>query len=127
MTLEEMQDAIAANTKPPRETVAAMFGGTMPSFATLAIRENAAQRVKPSTNPTARKMISEARVAAILAHVRSNPGATVSTTATALGLGPDTARVGMVQLERQGLVVRGDRCNAGAAWTAVENNPPPAK
>jgi hypothetical protein len=43
MTLEEMQDAIAAKTKPPRETVAAMFGGVVPSLAVLARRENAAR------------------------------------------------------------------------------------
>ena len=43
MTLEEMQDAIAAKAKPPRETVEAMFGGKMPSHATLARRESAAR------------------------------------------------------------------------------------
>lgn len=43
MTLEEMQDAIAAKTKPPRETVMAMYGGKLPSIATLAHRENIAR------------------------------------------------------------------------------------
>lgn len=120
MTLEEMQDLRAAKTKSPMEIVRARHGGKLPSHATLARRESEVGRSRPPMNIAARKMISEARVAAILAHVRSNPGATVSTTASALGMGSDTARVGMVQLERQGLVVRGDRCNAGAAWTAVE-------
>lgn len=39
MMLEDMQDAIAAKTKPPRETVKAMYGGKMPSFADLARKE----------------------------------------------------------------------------------------
>lgn len=38
--LEDMQDAIAAKTKPPRETVKAMYGGKMPSFADLARKES---------------------------------------------------------------------------------------
>lgn len=40
MMLEDMQDAIAAKTKPPRETVKAMYGGKMPSFADLARKDN---------------------------------------------------------------------------------------
>ena len=120
MTLEEMQDIRAAKTKPPHVTVMAMFGGTMPSPATLAQRENAASRSRPPMNTAARKTVSETRVALILAHVRSNPGVTTPQVAAALNVGPDIARVGLVQLETQGLIVRGAKAKTGAPWTAVE-------
>ena len=45
MMLEDMQDAIAAKTKPPRETVKAMYGGKMPSFADLARKESPPPKV----------------------------------------------------------------------------------
>jgi len=95
--------------------------------AWLADMENAASRTRPPMNTAMRKTVSEARVAMILAHVRSNPGVTVSGVAEALGFGPDIARVGMVQLETQGLLERGERCKTGAQWREVENNPPTAK
>jgi hypothetical protein len=96
-------------------------------FAWLADMENAASRTRPPMNTAMRKTVSEARVAAILEYVRCNPGVTVSGVAAAMGFGPDIARVGMVQLETQGLLERGERCNPGAEWRAVENNPLPAK
>jgi hypothetical protein len=120
MTLEEMQDIRAAKTKPPRATVRAMFGGTMPSFAALARRESEASRSRPPMNTAMRKTVSEARVTLILAHVRSNPGVTTPQVAVALNVGPDIARVGLVQLETQGLIVRGAKAKTGAPWAAVE-------
>ena len=120
MTLEEMQDIIAAKTKPPRATVRAMFGGRMPKFAEMARRESEASYVRPPMNIAARKTVSEARAALIVAYVRNNPGATVTEVAAALGIGPDNARVGMVLLETQGLIVRGAEAKTGAPWTAVE-------
>ena len=120
MTLEEMQDAIAAKSKPARVTVAAMYGGAMPSYEVLARRESALSRTRPLMDTAApRKTVSDARAAAIVAHVRSNPGATVNGVADALGVGPDSARVGMVLLEKQGRLARGEKCKTGAPWTAT--------
>ena len=119
MTLEEMQDDIAAKSKPAHVTVAAMYGGTMPSYEVLARRESALSRTRPPMDTAARKTVSEARAAAIMAHVRSNPGVTVNGVAEALGIGPDNARVGMVLLEEQGRLARGERCKTGAPWTAT--------
>jgi hypothetical protein len=120
MSLEQMQDIRAAKTKPPIITVRARHGGRLPSFATLATIENNASRSRPPMNTAMRKTVSEARVALILAHVRSNPGVTTPQVAAALNVGPDIARVGLVQLETQGLIVRGAKAKTGAPWTAVQ-------
>lgn len=54
MMLEDMQDAIAAKTKPPRETVLAMYGGKMPSLETLARKESHASQSRAPHGNTAR-------------------------------------------------------------------------
>lgn len=54
MMLEDMQDAIAAKTKPPRETVLAMYGGKMPSFADLARKESHIAQMRAPHANTAR-------------------------------------------------------------------------
>ena len=81
MMLEDMQDAIAAKTKPPRETVKAMYGGKMPSFADLARKEShTAQSRAPHAN-TARTDRTPAEQAQAEANRRRAKAKTLATLA----------------------------------------------
>ena len=77
MMLEDMQDAIAAKTKPPRETVKAMYGGKMPSFADLARKEShtaklvraPAEQAQADANCRRAKAKTLATLARIMSHL----------------------------------------------------------
>ena len=138
MTLEEMQDAIASNTKPPRQTVAAMFGGKMPSYATLARREDAARvrgqkidRPAPKTPATdgrtaslsiarakqkaQRAALTQERITLIIAALESSP-MTVRTICGLTGIPESSAHTLMEKMLNDGKVSRVKRHN-GAVWT----------
>ena len=137
MMLEDMQDAIAAKTKPPRETVKAMYGGKMPSFADLARKEShTAQSRAPHHANTARTDRTPAEQAQAEANRRSAKAKTLATLArimshldapmTAQQLSPlvnlSAQAIGAhlrAALE-QGLVTRSDYSRKkGAIWSKV--------
>ena len=138
MTLEEMRDAIAANTKPPSETVAAMFGGKMPSLEALDRRENAARvrgqridRPAPKTPATDGQIVSlsvarakqkaqrdaltKDRITLIIAALEASP-MTVRTICGLTSIPTSSAQTLMENMLNDGKVSLVKRHN-GAVWT----------
>lgn len=116
MMLEDMQDAIAAKTKPPRETVKAMYGGKMPSFEDLARKEShTAQSRAPHAN-TAKTLATLAR---IMSHL--DKPMTAQQLSPLVNLSAQAIGTHLRAALQRGLVTRSDYSRKkGTIWSKVE-------
>ena len=133
MMLEDMQDAIAAKTKPPRETVKAMYGGKMPSFADLARKEShtaqsraprakivrtPAEQAQADANSARAKAKTLATLARIMSHL--DKPMTAQQLSPLVNLSAQAIGVHLRAALDQGLVTRSDYSRKkGTIWSKV--------
>ena len=134
MMLEDMQDAIAAKTKPPRETVKAMYGGKMPSFADLARKEShtaqsraphdkivrtPAEQAQAEANRRRAKAKTLATLARIMSHL--DKPMTAQQLSPLVNLSAQAIGVHLRAALDRGLVTRSDYSRKkGTIWSKVE-------